>query len=45
MIGYCYYEYDPAFDPLSIAVPFIIALIAIVLGGMMSISSFRRLDL
>ncbi len=45
MIGYCYYEYDIAFDSLSIAVSVIIALIAIVLGWRMSISSFRRLDL
>jgi len=45
MIGYCYYEYESAFDPLSIAVSVIVALITIVLGWRMSVSSFRRLDL
>jgi hypothetical protein len=45
MIGYCYYEYEPAFDPLGIVVFAIVALITIVLGWRMSANSFRRLDL
>lgn len=45
MIGYCYYEYEPAFDPLSIVVFAIVALITIVLGWRMSVNGFRRLDL
>jgi hypothetical protein len=45
MIGYCYHEYDIAFDSLSIAVSVIVALIMIVLGWRVSVSGFRRLDL
>ena len=45
MVGYCYYEYNTVFDSLIIAVSVIVALIMIVLGWRMSVSSFRRLDL